>query len=79
MAKLSILHFNDAYRVNPQKISSHSSETIDVTQFAAVVEDLRDAWSQESKEGLVMFSGDLFSPAVEGAVTRGSHMVKRSA
>lgn len=76
MAKLSLIHFNDVYKVKPQKLSSGSPETIDVTQFAAMIEDIRDAWSQELKEGLVLFSGDLFSPSAESSVTRGSHMVR---
>lgn len=94
MPKLSLIHFNDVYRVTPQKLKvssvnydlllltnycvfnqSGSPETIDVTQFAALVDDLRDAWKKESKEGLVLFSGDAFSPSVESSVTRGSHMV----
>ena len=28
------------------------------------------------REGLVLFSGDLFSPSTESSVTRGSHMVR---
>ena len=77
-SKLSILHFNDVYRVTPQKISSKSKENIDVTQFAALVEDLRDQWPSTQhgkKDGLFLFSGDAFSPSVESSVTRGSHMV----
>jgi 5'-nucleotidase len=73
---LSILHFNDVYRVTPQKVSK--SETIDVAQFAALVDDLRDRWVQRpdgKRDGLCVFSGDAFSPSVESSVTRGSHMV----
>ncbi|KAF9532356.1 Metallo-dependent phosphatase-like protein [Crepidotus variabilis] len=75
---LSILHFNDVYRVTPQKFSSKPNETIDVTQFAALVDDLRDKWPHSNdgkKDGLLLFSGDVFSPSVESSVTRGSHMV----
>ncbi|TFK42780.1 Metallo-dependent phosphatase-like protein [Crucibulum laeve] len=78
MSNLSILHFNDVYRVTPQKLSPTSTETVDVTQFAALVDDLRDQWPKRSdgkRDGLVLFSGDLFSPSVESSVTRGSHMV----
>ena len=73
---LPILHFNDVYRVTPQKISK--TETIDVTQFAALADDLRDHWPQRpdgKSDGLFLFSGDAFSPSVESSVTRGSHMV----
>ena len=78
MLKVPILHWNDVYRVNPQKISPTSSETIDVTQFAAMLDDIRDRWAIRSdgkREGLALFSGDVFSPSLESSVTRGSHMV----
>jgi hypothetical protein len=79
MTRLSLIHFNDVYRVQPQKLSSRSPETIDVTQFAALLDDIRDSWANQSKDGLVLFSGDLFSPSVESSVTRGSHMVRINA
>ena len=75
---LSLLHFNDVYRVTPQKISSNPLETIDVTQFTALLHDLRDQWTLRddgNRDGLVLFSGDVFSPSIESSVTRGSHMV----
>ncbi|KAF7295257.1 25S rRNA adenine-N(1) methyltransferase [Mycena indigotica] len=67
--QLKILHFNDVYRCAPQKLTPGSPETIDVTQFAALLDGLR------SPDSLVLFSGDVFSPSVESSVTRGSHMV----
>jgi 5'-nucleotidase len=79
MSKLSILHWNDVYRVTPQKISPTSTETIDVTQFAALLDDVRSKWAQRvdgSRDGLSLFSGDVFSPSTESSVTRGSHMVR---
>ncbi|KAI0928269.1 hypothetical protein AcW1_005566 [Taiwanofungus camphoratus] len=78
MTVLSILHFNDVYRVQPFKLSPKSPDTIDVTQWAAMLDDLRDQWPQRpdgKRDGLVLFSGDVFSPSVESSVTRGSHMV----
>ncbi|EKM82846.1 hypothetical protein AGABI1DRAFT_53371 [Agaricus bisporus var. burnettii JB137-S8] len=78
MTKIPILHFNDVYRVSPQKVN-RSGDTIDVTQFAALVDKLRGRWGQRTEDGksdgLFLFSGDLFSPSVESSVTRGSHMV----
>lgn len=78
-SSLSILHFNDVYRVTPQKLDpARPEDTIDVTQFAALVDDLRDRWPQRldgQRDGLFLFSGDVFSPSVESSVTRGSHMV----
>lgn len=76
--KLPIIHFNDVYRVQPFKVDPKSSETIDVTQFAAMLDDVRDSWAQRqdgARDGLVLFSGDVFSPSVESSVSRGSHMV----
>jgi 5'-nucleotidase len=75
MISIPLLHFNDAYRVRPQKLSSKSPSPIDVTQFAQMVSDVRESWKESSKEGLVLFSGDLFAPSVESSVTRGTHMV----
>lgn len=79
MTSLPILHFNDVYRVTPQKLDpSKPNETIDVTQFAALLNDLRDRWPERPdgrRDGLVLFSGDVFSPSMESSVTRGSHMV----
>ncbi|KAJ3993856.1 Metallo-dependent phosphatase-like protein [Lentinula boryana] len=75
---LNILHFNDVYRVAPQKLSPQSPDTINVTQFAAGLNDIRDRWplrGDGKRDGLVLFSGDVFSPSVESSVTRGSHMV----
>ncbi|KAF8906004.1 Metallo-dependent phosphatase-like protein [Gymnopilus junonius] len=75
---LPILHFNDVYRVTPQRILPGTSETIDVSQFAALVNDIRSQWPQRPDgewDGLILFSGDVFSPSVESTVTRGSHMV----
>ncbi|EJC99583.1 Metallo-dependent phosphatase [Fomitiporia mediterranea MF3/22] len=75
-ATLPILHFNDVYRVSTQKLSG--GRTIDVTQFAAMLDNLREAWPKQHNrisEGLVLFSGDLFAPSVESSITRGSHMV----
>ena len=72
MSRLEILHFNDVYRVTPQKVSGG---TMDVTQFAALVDSLRT--EEQKQKGLFLFSGDVFSPSVESTVTRGSHMVSR--
>ncbi|KAH9952203.1 Metallo-dependent phosphatase [Amylocystis lapponica] len=78
MAKLHILHFNDVYRVQPFKLAPKSPDTIDVTQWAAMLDDIRDQWPNRpdgKRDGLVLFSGDVFAPSVESSVTRGSHMV----
>ena len=79
MSQLPILHWNDVYRVRPQKVSPTSSETIDVTQFAGLLDDIRAQWplrDDGKRDGLSLFSGDVFSPSVDSSVTRGSHMVR---
>jgi len=79
MAKLSIVHWNDVYRVTPLKFSANSAETIDVSQFASLLNIIRSGWKDRSdgtRDGLSLFSGDLFSPSVESTVTRGSHLVR---
>lgn len=88
-SSLHVLHFNDVYRVAPQKLGN-TRKTIDVTQFAARLASLRanepdkfvhppcaaaSAQVTEHCRTLVLFSGDVFSPSVESSVTRGSHMV----
>ncbi|KAI0273835.1 Metallo-dependent phosphatase [Gloeopeniophorella convolvens] len=78
MTQLPILHWNDVYRVRPQKLLPTSPETIDVTQFAGLVHDIRRDWPlrEDGKhDGLTLFSGDVFAPSVDSSVTRGSHMV----
>ncbi|KZP00929.1 Metallo-dependent phosphatase [Calocera viscosa TUFC12733] len=76
---LPILHFNDVYTVQPHKLPS-SSKTVSASQFTQNLHTLRNAWPESkdasgAKDGLVLFSGDLFSPSLESTVTRGSHMV----
>ncbi|KAG8970564.1 hypothetical protein FRC03_006693 [Tulasnella sp. 419] len=72
------LIYLSVYRVSSQKVPG-TNQTIDVTQFAGLVDSLRDQWPKNangSGEGLLLFSGDLFSPSIESSVTRGSHMVR---
>lgn len=81
--KLSIAHFNDVYQVGDQKVKiAGKQETIDVTKFATSLADITAKWDKRQdgkKDGLIVFSGDLFSPSTESSVTRGKHMVSRSA
>jgi 5'-nucleotidase len=73
---LNILHFNDVYRVSKQPVEGG---TIDVSQWAQMLDDRRNEWSAREdgkRDGLVLFSGDVFSPSIESSVTRGSHMVR---
>ena len=73
------LHWNDVYRVTPREISRNGG-TINVTHFAALPDDIRGTWhvrSDGTRDGLSLFSGDLFLPSIESTITRGSHMVNR--
>lgn len=72
---LPLLHFNDVYRVSKQKLQS--GETIDVSQFSERLDTLRDAWPKETG-GLLLFSGDLFSPSVESSVVINAWMNPRT-
>ncbi|KAG8830103.1 hypothetical protein FRC17_005394 [Serendipita sp. 399] len=71
----NILHFNDVYRVSKQNVEGG---TIDVSQWAQMLEECREQWPTREqdglKDGLLLFSGDVFSPSIESSVTRGSHM-----
>ncbi|KAK1227919.1 hypothetical protein PQX77_009058 [Marasmius sp. AFHP31] len=75
---LSIAHFNDVYQVGDQKVKiDGKQETIDVTKFATSLADITAKWNKRQdgkKDGLIVFSGDLFSPSTESSVTRGKHM-----
>ncbi|THU84298.1 Metallo-dependent phosphatase [Dendrothele bispora CBS 962.96] len=75
---LGIAHFNDVYQVSDQKISvGGQQETIDVTKFATLLDNVTSKWKDRNdgkKDGLIIFSGDLFSPSTESSVTRGRHM-----
>jgi 5'-nucleotidase len=77
---LGIAHFNDVYQVSNQKIHvDGKEETIDITKFATLLTNITSKWKDRSdgrKDGLIIFSGDLFSPSTESSITRGKHMVK---
>ncbi|PPR01109.1 hypothetical protein CVT24_000405 [Panaeolus cyanescens] len=76
--KLCIAHFNDVYQVGDQKVKvDGKQETINVTKFAHTLATISGSWSKRQdgkKDGLIVFSGDLFSPSTESSVTRGKHM-----
>ncbi|EIN11144.1 Metallo-dependent phosphatase [Punctularia strigosozonata HHB-11173 SS5] len=74
---LNIAHFNDVYQVSDQKIHvDGKEETIDVTKFATLLTDITAKWEDKGngRNGLIVFSGDMFSPSIESSVTRGKHM-----
>ncbi|KAG2011617.1 flagellar associated protein [Coprinopsis cinerea AmutBmut pab1-1] len=72
---LNIAHFNDVYQVSEHKVNG---ERIDVSKFATLLEGVTSKWSDRGdgrKDGLTVFSGDLFSPSIESSITRGKHML----
>lgn len=67
------------YQVSDQKIyPGGKEEIINVTKFASSLFDITSNWKEKedgSRDGLTVFSGDVFSPSTESSVTRGRHMV----
>ncbi|KGB76109.2 hypothetical protein CNBG_1947 [Cryptococcus deuterogattii R265] len=82
-----VYRVNQKYNPQPGAPEDNSSDrTITVSQFAELLLSERSKWGDRqsegeddqdgpSKEGLVLFAGDVFNPSVESSVTRGSHMV----
>ncbi|OWZ73671.1 hypothetical protein AYX14_00816 [Cryptococcus neoformans] len=82
-----VYRVNQKYNPQPGAPEDNSSDrTITVSQFAELLLSERSKWANRqiedqddqegaSKEGLVLFAGDVFNPSVESSVTRGSHMV----
>jgi 5'-nucleotidase len=78
---LNIAHFNDVYKATEQKITvDGKEESIDVTMFATLLKGITAKWKPANdgrgKDGLIVFSGDLFSPSTESTYTKGKHMVR---
>ncbi|BEJ13733.1 hypothetical protein CspHIS471_0309070 [Cutaneotrichosporon sp. HIS471] len=83
---LPLLAFNDVYRVSQRFVPQPGSPVEDakpdaeigVGQFGQLINTIRKEWNTQengTRDGLVLFAGDVFSPSVESSVTRGSHMV----
>ena len=50
-----------------------------LTQQVQFLDDIRAQWplrDDGKRDGLTLFSGDVFAPSVDSSVTRGSHMVR---
>ena len=62
---LTILHFNDAYKLDPFK-----------NEPAAGFPRFATSWLSEAPTAqLRLFSGDVFNPSLESTATQGKHMV----
>src|SRR4051794_1265862 len=69
---LRILHYNDVYHLDP---SSSSEPVGGVARFQTAVNEYRSAERFQGQPELVtLFSGDVFNPSLESAVTKGKHM-----
>ncbi|KDQ14260.1 hypothetical protein BOTBODRAFT_174775 [Botryobasidium botryosum FD-172 SS1] len=78
---LRILHFNDVYDITPQVYRpladnnlkpiadkrNNRKVTIDVGRFAGLPSEVQNK-QPDPKDGLVLFSGDVFNPSIESAV-----------
>ncbi|KAL0575874.1 hypothetical protein V5O48_006096 [Marasmius crinis-equi] len=75
VVKLSLLHFNDVYHMtglkNDKVIDPETGKTNDnighLVRFANKIEEIRSNWGDDKTneaQGLLLFSGDLFSPSV---------------
>ena len=61
---LQILHFNDVYDIEENKLIE-GTEAVELKQIRAGASRFRTAWKQHgSKDALCLFSGDLFSPSL---------------
>ncbi|KAH7319536.1 Metallo-dependent phosphatase-like protein [Rhizoctonia solani] len=83
---IPILHFNDVYNMTrsakkPEntRLTNNKGELHEdfdhVIQFARKIQDIQDSWAEDNRQGLLLFSGDLFSPSVESTLTEGRNMV----
>ncbi|KDQ14259.1 hypothetical protein BOTBODRAFT_145676 [Botryobasidium botryosum FD-172 SS1] len=70
LSTFRILHFNDVYNIRSQDASAFDT----VSYFASALNQVRSDWPQDDK-GLVLFSGDIFSPSLDSVITWGCHMV----
>ena len=65
--KLEILHFNDVYNIEDRKRTNNNSNYI-----VAGIARFKKAFDlYKSKEKLVLFSGDFFSPSTMGSLFEG--------
>ncbi|OAD79533.1 hypothetical protein PHYBLDRAFT_129957 [Phycomyces blakesleeanus NRRL 1555(-)] len=68
MTTLELVHFNDVYHVSPNKDEPVGGASRFSTAIKSCIKE------DEDLNPLVMFSGDVFNPSLEGSITRGSHM-----
>jgi hypothetical protein len=68
---LRLLHYNDVYHLDP----SSSEPAGGVGRFVSVCKEYREAERYQGQPELVtFFSGDVFNPSLESAITKGQSL-----
>eukprot|EP00429_Kryptoperidinium_foliaceum_P067148 CAMPEP_0176053898 /NCGR_PEP_ID=MMETSP0120_2-20121206/26813_1 /TAXON_ID=160619 /ORGANISM="Kryptoperidinium foliaceum, Strain CCMP 1326" /LENGTH=1339 /DNA_ID=CAMNT_0017387359 /DNA_START=54 /DNA_END=4073 /DNA_ORIENTATION=- len=71
--RLTILHFNDVYNVEPREKEPVGG----LSRFVTRMRELqKESVERGEPEALVLFSGDAFNPSLTSTTTMGEHMVK---
>lgn len=70
--KMTILHFNDVYNVEPRKKEPVGG----IARFVTRMKELKaESVARGEPEAVILFSGDAFNPSLTSTVTKGVHMV----
>eukprot|EP00929_Paragymnodinium_shiwhaense_P113635 TRINITY_DN81924_c0_g1_i1.p1 TRINITY_DN81924_c0_g1~~TRINITY_DN81924_c0_g1_i1.p1 ORF type:complete len:1781 (+),score=505.68 TRINITY_DN81924_c0_g1_i1:112-5454(+) len=70
--KMTILHFNDVYNVEPRQKEPVGG----IARFVTRVRELKAAAVERGEpEAVVLFSGDAFNPSLTSTTTMGRHMI----
>ncbi|KIK91235.1 hypothetical protein PAXRUDRAFT_13891 [Paxillus rubicundulus Ve08.2h10] len=77
--ELRIAHFNDVYQVADHLVTRDdgTQDNVNAAKFATLLKGITEQWEERrdgKKEGLTLFSGDLFSPSLASSITKGWHM-----
>lgn len=70
--RMTILHFNDVYNVEPRVKEPVGG----IARFVTRIRELKEeSLARGEEEAMVLFSGDAFNPSLTSTTTRGEHMV----
>ncbi|KAF8840346.1 Metallo-dependent phosphatase [Paxillus ammoniavirescens] len=77
--QLRIAHFNDVYQVADHLVTrdDDTQNNVNAAKFATLLKSVTSQWEERrdgKKEGLILFSGDLFSPSLASSISKGWHM-----
>ncbi|KIJ07246.1 hypothetical protein PAXINDRAFT_103037, partial [Paxillus involutus ATCC 200175] len=75
--ELRIAHFNDVYQVADHLVTrdNDTQDNVNAAKFATLLKGVTGQWPGGKTEGLILFSGDLFSPSLASSITEGWHTV----